>query len=960
MSFQSENVIQLAAHWVNEIEELSNKIKIKWNNLLKICFEDELPREQILLMALQKHKIQHLDNYTDIEKLKATALLLLLKQTIAEKGDPEAKRALNQKVEQILKTTNVDEQNAYKEAQAYEKLFEGHKNRTVIHLPGTITPLLIDHAFRWIILWYFFSMNEAFVWISNTLILPAVFGLLFYLRQRYISRKNNILLEQYLPGQKVKKVRVLNAGQWTVVFALIVISIAVSFVLTTEFLTGLASAVAFIIYYGIYLWTWSEKKLSEEYLVSDLSDDYFKVELLTPQKNDEIIVEQSVALKSITGKLEAYVLESALFGALAFSGFLQIMAENLIDFDDLALFGHHLYTSFESIVYLDSEKLSSTLHSLSSKKDLFSLVALETLICSALFLIVIASRLRFTDKSDKVEESLEKARAINQKEEALLQNGKDLSDPKVKDYNRQIAQHLIKGNNDLEEITPVLAYMRYFRNAGILTFFIVIISSALFISSFISWLITIIVFASYIFFNRKEIRSFLDSLQFSIRMLFVRKGYYILLVSIIIFITGLLLRVEAHWVKTDVFIFSGLFLFGLYLFTWIVFIPHVDKKFVVPGNLEMTSNWWFSIRILWGFSLFLFVMAYNFQMLNITGAGAISMISTTLLIIVLLIIGYYLVNPRWLGILFSISISLGINGFIFKTLHFSGADELIFLSSISIIILITLTNLLRIKNKLIALIRTVGPVTLLLGVSFKTLHYEGGGIIFNIGLVLCLLTLASFYFIKPKKRYFHRIYIINGVFFVILSSTLFIDRFNFGELAYDNYTFDKAILSPAYNIDRERNMLYLKYVGGVSDVIDGNFSKFFSNHLKKVDDYLNYSRSLPAINKERELVEHYLAIALVIYEKGNDATNQELEIGCELTKRANLIGEKFGYPEDLYVNNSKVKINVDIPYLPMLELIFLERLGKQSETRAVAERFMQQEHQANPNFKVELAKYIEE
>ena len=58
---------------------------------------------------------------------------------------------------------------------------------------------------------------------------------------------------------------------------------------------------------------------------------------------------------------------------------------------------------------------------LMEKKSLFSLVSVETLLCSLFFLMVIAARLRFSNIIDRVNRALNIAKAYNQKEELLYE-----------------------------------------------------------------------------------------------------------------------------------------------------------------------------------------------------------------------------------------------------------------------------------------------------------------------------------------------------------------------------------------------------------------------------------------------------------------------------------------------------------------------------------------------------------
>lgn len=958
MSFKPENIIKLSSSWIDELKDIPIRKKNTWNKFLKIIFEDDLPKQQILLLSLQKVSKPNLTNYTKEEISKSLALLVNLKNNCDASNDPKSARALENKITEIVNQVEVKEIVLNNYVNQYQELLSAHEKSPTIKFQSSIILLIADHLLRWVVLWVFISEGVGSVMRANILFIPLLMIPLFYLRQRVISRKNNNLIKQYLPQKKIKKVKVFTASQWTIIAFIFILSIIVSYTLASEdYISAIITSIGFFFYYGAYTLLWSEKELSEEQLIYQIQEDYYNTEALTPQKNDEVIVEQTVTLKSITGKLEAYVLESALFGALAFSGFLQIMAENLITFEDLSNFGGHLFMLFKSLVYMDGAALSSTLTLLSSKKDLFSLISLETLLCSAFFLVVIASRLRFTDKADKVEESLEMARAINEKEELLLQKEDESNKEKLNEYNLKIATHLIKGNKDLEEIKPVLSYMRYFRNADIFTFFIVLISSALFISSFISWLITIIAITSYGFFNRKELKDRISHLLYVLRIIFIRKGYYFLFAAVVIYSSGFLLRVQAQWQNTDPFILAGCILLGIYLFTWIVFIPHYDKKFLFQKDEVLNSNWWLAIRGVWGLTLLTGMVAYAFKLLHQPLANELMMMSMTLFIIITNIIGIYLVRPRWLGIITSVSLSWVILGIMFKFLRIRGANEALLIGLTLIILLLLIINLWKIKNKFLALFKSVGPILLIAGVLFKILYLSGANNLIILGGILSLIALILYYRFPNEKRIFHKVYIINALVVVVISMTTILDRRSpTGELAYSNYTTDGKILYETNIIRRERNDLFMKYIAGMDEI--DSFDIFFPAHLKKVEQYRSFSKDLPLTIDEEDMMKHYYAIGLRIYDDKN-ASVRDLQVGYQLAQKANMLSEKREIPKSLLINNNELNIVKPI-YLPTLEVLFLKRLGKIEEAKVAAENIIKQKEKIIPEIKEEISNLLKE
>ncbi|HCW07735.1 MAG TPA: hypothetical protein DGG95_10275 [Cytophagales bacterium] len=160
-------------------------------------------------------------------------------------------------------------------------------------------------------------------------------------------------------------------------------------------------------------------RIQENDLVKQLEEKKLNTALLNVDENDEYIVWLETKLNSSTSRLEAYVLESALFGALTFSGFLQIMATDLVSFKDLENFASYIFTTSQAFINLDWNQLEVGVAGLNSKVSLFCLISLESLICSIFFLAVIASRLKLSDIADRVRTSINLAKAYNAKEEAF-------------------------------------------------------------------------------------------------------------------------------------------------------------------------------------------------------------------------------------------------------------------------------------------------------------------------------------------------------------------------------------------------------------------------------------------------------------------------------------------------------------------------------------------------------------
>lgn len=234
---------------------------------------------------------------------------------------------------------------------------------------------------------------------------------------------------------------------------------------------------------------------------------------LDPDENDEEIVNLEVRLRSVNEKMNAYVLEATLFGALAFSGFLQIVASEIFSIDDIKSFTAELFTLFEGLVNFEVSYIDDFFGHMNSREALLALICYESLFCSIFFLSVIASRLRFSRLTDLIDRALQLSRAYNIKEEDLLNNQqRDMNDIRVQKFNRQIRNVLKMGNKEQKKITPIMEYMAFFRNLGVISFFIILITAALFISIELSIIFCSILILSFLYFKFEDIVFFFRSI----------------------------------------------------------------------------------------------------------------------------------------------------------------------------------------------------------------------------------------------------------------------------------------------------------------------------------------------------------------------------------------------------------------------------------------------------------------
>ena len=924
MMRNSERIIQLTNNWLLEIDKLPVWVKAYWTKIATIIFEQDLSKEQITLLSSQGKTKMVKEDINSETKLMSTAVLKLLQLEAERRIELEISREISGLRDNKLMESGIDVSESEKLAEKLAGKLEEWNKRKIIRIPATVRPLVIEHLFRWLLLFFLYPEWSEEIWLINILLVSAPAVGLFYWRHKYIKRRNKYLIQTFANQKQYRIKVVLSAFQWSVLAILWALSAFVALVLLSEtnslytpFLVAVAIGLA--LYYAVYIANWGQAELKEKELVPQFEETEYSAEELSAELNDEIIVKQGVELKSIIGKLETYVLESALFGALAFSGFLQIMAENLVGFEDLENFGNHLFQLFRSIVLFDPDLLREILVLLSSKKDLFSLISLETLLCSAFFLIVIASRLRFTDRADQMEQHLALATAYNNKEEGMLAGSSEKQDlDKLEMYNNIIAVQLVKGNKVLREIVPILTYMRYFRNAGIFIFFIVLISSALFISSIISWFIAVVALISYVYFNLKELRNLAEHLGYQIRSLFVRRGRIFLWSSVALFVLAFILRTRFQIEKTDLMLFWGVVLFGLYLFTWIVFIPHYDPLFKSKEESDLSTGNWLSVRIVWGISLLLGTVGYSMKLLNWSGAGLALGIGVFMLTVVLFFVASYMSSEKMMARGLALAVSTMTLGILFKVMHLPSAFSLIGIGVLLMIAIVLYINFKLIQNKKLALLRSLGPILFFAATFFKIGHIAGAGLMLYFALFSMGITILSFVKWPQKIRYFHKTYVINVVVLIALSGGLVLGSSGSGELAYDNYTTDRKVLNRVMDIRMATDRF-------ADDIQQGIYweKKLLEEYFGEIEWYLGYTHDLPFTEDESRILEIYGELTLEIYSEGTEVGFEKLKIGLELSKVVNKIGRKIQYnPNYFQVHEGEVSD------LRELEKAFRSRLSK--------------------------------
>lgn len=188
------------------------------------------------------------------------------------------------------------------------------------------------------------------------------------------------------------------------------------------------------------------------------------------------------SLEHIKRKVDSYMIESGLFGALAFSGFVQLFFDSntSINLDYILTFFNKVFTNINNIVLLDF-------------KYLFPILFVSfSLFSTLLFLLVVASRLSFSDLFQQMESSLNIARSYNQKEDEMDIKSVENNAKKCLFYNEEISDNLNFFEDARKRVDSVIRYMTILRAIAIFSFLLVVLSGAFLLNIFMGFIFVII------------------------------------------------------------------------------------------------------------------------------------------------------------------------------------------------------------------------------------------------------------------------------------------------------------------------------------------------------------------------------------------------------------------------------------------------------------------------------------
>jgi hypothetical protein len=710
----SARLLEFVTRLTYTLDGLSGKLRLYFSQFLTFHFSKTLSINQIenienkqasLLLKSDEAIREAAVPLTDVEKCWAVGAIQHLQAEAERIDDRVVSRALGKLAEQLITVLSLQGKTDMIEVERrkIEDEYQGFVERPVVRIPAQIWPLSLDFFLRCSFLIYCSELDfgegsfSGIIATTNIIVFPLITLLIVVVYRRWHKRENRKLLEAYGGAERFQIEYHVSATQYTWLAIFLGLGTFISNLLMDE--TWRAGVplppLAFFglaVCYFLYLRLFILGRISENDLVRQLDKSTLHTDKMSVDENDEMIVKLETKLHSSTSRLDAYVLESALFGALSFSCFLQIMASNLVSFADLENFASGIFSTSKSLIHLQWEGFWSGLGLLTNKVNLFCLVSVESLVCSIFFLAVIASRLRFSDIADKVRTAINLARAFNEKEEALYHEREhnDVRQSRLNELTLRVNRQLFQANQALMRVGPVVAYMEYFRNAGILVFLIILISSSLFITSVLGWIFLGLVAATSIYFNRGRINIIAKASMLSLRVAFLRQSHWFVLIAISPFFLAMSLRNSFGWIYTGEIMALGYLLVGSFISAWLLLASHYDAEF---GDIEKKESMqrisrWNRIKGLLAFGVFLYCTGMAAKQVHMAGADEMTVLGAGIIAVLMYFAGYYLSKVKWFGIISGAMLGSASVGLLFKTLHLEGADELVLIGMIAMICMI--------------------------------------------------------------------------------------------------------------------------------------------------------------------------------------------------------------------------------------------------------------------------------
>ena len=355
-------------------------------------------------------------------------------------------------------------------------------------------PLLIDYAIRWIILevWRYEYIGSFIFWLLQIVLSVTMIAIVGHQTEKAKREKN-------VPGIFIEETT------WSLVFLLCVIfsGSIVTYTLYSHWsiwAKGAFTVGTFFIYgfYCVILYVSSKQRISvAEYRKTHdklLIDDAEPVDT-----NDLRIAMMETEISSISHRIESFTLESALFGALAFSGFLTLIASEKFSLANIQDFTTKVDSMTQALRSLDFNGMKETYNLSMTESCLMGSVAVQTLICSMVFVSIMVSRRRFYDVMRTVDFAIRNARMYNDKEEETYTICLEQTHPherlekRLRYLTKKVAEATDAAEFSFRDLRFTERLIRGLRNLGISSFVLILLTSAFFVAQNLALIFIVLV-----------------------------------------------------------------------------------------------------------------------------------------------------------------------------------------------------------------------------------------------------------------------------------------------------------------------------------------------------------------------------------------------------------------------------------------------------------------------------------
>jgi hypothetical protein len=385
---------------------------------------------------------------------------------------------------------------------------------------SSIISILVDQGLRWVLLLLYKNsiVDYFFFIIGQAAIITTITFVFIYFRNRYIRKKIterlNLSMLSIIPSKEsIMTVIIitvlgwlaidnvlygLNLQSWGSKFGIqvLITLIYLIYIFVITFLLSPSQRIHEIIFHPEHsasyycLPTDKLEEINEKGIKEDRTDDI--------DVNDIRLTQLETNLINVTGRTETYTVESVFLGALTFSGFLSIISSDKVqeNISVLKEIGKEVGDLIFDLYILNFNAASIKVNLIMDGYSLFAIVAVEALICSIIFLLVLASRIRLAEFLDKTKQLLNIAKLYNAKEEELYllkcQGVKDLDERRIH-LKTKIDRALLDSESAYRKVLPLFSFMSFLRNLGIYSFYFILITSGLFFSVELSISIIILI-----------------------------------------------------------------------------------------------------------------------------------------------------------------------------------------------------------------------------------------------------------------------------------------------------------------------------------------------------------------------------------------------------------------------------------------------------------------------------------